>query len=111
MYKEIIEGARLKDLFPELPENLLEGTVEVWIKPHGGENPKIEKLLEKIHKRIAQTSYMGKEKEVFFLEDEELDFDTRRNLLQKLKETGYEADFKEGSRGTLVLTVIWSNKK
>ncbi len=111
MYKEIIDGILLKEIFPELPEDLLRGKVEVWIKPQGDENPKLEKLLEKINKKVARTSYLGKEKEVLFLEDEGQDYEFKRSLLQRLKETGYEADLKEGARGTLVLSLAWSNKK
>ncbi len=59
----------------------------------------------------ACTAHLGKEKEVFFIEDEELEKDLRRSLLTALKEQGYEADLKEGARDTLVLTVNWKNEK
>lgn len=110
MYKEIIDGERLRELFPNLPEEFLKGKVEVRLKPHEDENPKMEKILNKIENKVARTSYLGKEKEIFFFDDEDLDLDYRRTFLQRLKENGYEADLKEGARGTLVLTLNWSNK-
>lgn len=110
MYKEVIDAERLRGIL-DLPEELLCGKVEVIVNPYGLENLKVTKLLDKINKRVDRTSYLGKEKEVFFLEDDDLDYDLRRTLLQSLKENGYEANLKEGARETLVLTLTWSNVK
>ncbi len=111
MHREIIDGVRLKEILPNLPEELLKGKVEVVVKPYASEDLKVTKLLDKISRRVEQTAYLGKEKEVFFIEDEELEKDLRRSLLTALKEQGYEADLKEGARDTLVLTVNWKNEK
>lgn len=111
MHREIIDGDKLKDILPDFPEELQKGKVEVIVKPYGDENQKLMKLLEKIQRRVERTSYLGKEKEVFFLEADELETDLRRALLQSLKDIGYEARLKEGARGTTVLTLAWTNKK
>ena len=111
MHREIIDGLKLKEIFPNLSEELLKGKVEVVVKPYGHGNLKVTKLLDKISKKVDQSAYLGKEKEVFFIEDDELEKDLRRPLNLALKELGYEADFKEGARDTLVLTLNWTNKK
>ncbi|NLB19838.1 MAG: hypothetical protein GX829_03155 [Clostridium sp.] len=111
MHREIIDGLKLKEILPNLPEELLKGKVEVVVKPYGNENLKVTKLLDKINRRVERSAYLGKEKEVFFIEEEEIEQDLRRSLLQALKEQGYEAELKEGARDTLVLKLNWSNEK
>lgn len=111
MHREIIDGQKLKEILPNLPNEYFKGKVEVIIKPYGNDDPKVTKLLEKIERRVKRIAYLGKETEVFFLEDDELESDLRRSFLQALKELGYEADLKEGARETLVLTLNWVNKE
>lgn len=111
MYREIIDGEILREVLPGLPEELLKGKVEVSVKLYGSKNVKLEKLLDKINRKVSRTAYLGKEEEVFFFEDDEVDFDLRRSLLQRLKEAGYDAILREGARETLVLTLSWTNDK
>ncbi|MFH5837192.1 hypothetical protein ACHAL6_14115 [Proteiniclasticum sp. C24MP] len=109
MYRDVIDGEKLKKLLPDLPDDLSEIKLEIFVRALSDETVKIEDILQKIKKRVGRSSYLGKEKEVFFFEEDELIEDLRKPLLVKLKELGYTANLKEGARGTVVITVNWKN--
>lgn len=109
MYRDVIDGETLKKLLPDLPADLSDIKLEIFVKALSDETAKIEDLLQKIKKRVGRSSYLGKEKEVFFFEGDELIEDLRKPLISKLKELGYTAEHKEGARGTVVITVSWKN--
>lgn len=109
MYRDVIDGEKLKQLLPDLPDDLSDIRLEIFVRALSDETAKIEDLLQKIKKRIGRSSYLGKEKEVFFFEEDEIEEDLRKPLLAKLKELGYTATLKEGARGTVVITVNWKN--
>jgi hypothetical protein len=109
MYRDVIDGGKLKQLLPDLPDDLSDIRLEIFVRALSDETAKIEDVLQKIKKRIGRSSYLGKEKEVFFFEEDEIEEDLRKPLLVKLKELGYTANLKEGARGTVVITVNWKN--
>jgi len=109
MYRDVIDGDKLKKLLPDLPEDLSEKRLEIFVREFSDDTAKIEEALQKIKKRVGRTSYLGKEREVFFFESDELSEETRKPLVSKLKELGYTADLKEGARGTVVITICWKN--
>ena len=73
------------------------------------ESKKLEEVLQKIKKQVNRSAFLGKEKEVFFFEADDVPEDLRKPLTSKLKELGYSADIKEGARGTVILTIRWKN--
>ncbi len=109
MYRDVIDGEKLKKIIPDLPDELSEMRLEIFIRAFTDDTAKIEKVLQKIKKRVARSSYLGKDKEVFFFEEDELTEDMRKPLISKLKELGYTSEHKEGARGTVVVTVHWKN--
>lgn len=109
MYRDVIDGEKLKKLLPDLPDDLSDNKLEIFVRVLSDNTAKIEDLLQKIKKRVGRSSYLGKEKEVFFFEGDELVEDLRKPLISKLKELGYTAEHKEGARGTVVITVNWKN--
>lgn len=109
MYRDVIDGEKLKKLLPDLPEDLSGVKLEVFVRALSDETVRIEDLLQTIKKRVGRSSYLGKEKEVFFFEEDELVEELRRPLIVKLKELGFSAEHKEGARGTVVVTVNWKN--
>lgn len=109
MYRDIIEGRDLAELLPDLPEEFRNKTLEIYIRVQEEEEKALESFLQRIKRRVQRGAYLGKEQEVFFFEGEELPQDWRRPLIGKLKELGYQAEAKEGARGTVVLTVSWVN--
>lgn len=109
MYRDIIEGEKLKEILPDLPEEFRNVKLEIYIQEYVNEDQKIEKILQQAKKKIIHAAYLGKEKEVIFFDDDELTKDYRRPLLTKLKELGYNAELKEGALGTVIITVSWKN--
>lgn len=109
MYRDIIDGEQLKKLLPDLPEDLSRMKLEIFVREFSDDSAKIEEALKKIRKRISRSAYLGKEREVFFFESDELLEDQRKPLISKLKELGYASDLKEGARGTVVITISWKN--
>lgn len=109
MYRDVIDGDKLKRLLPDLPDDLSDIRLEIFVREFSDDTAKIEEVLQKIKKRVGRTSYLGKEKEVFFFESDELNDDMRKPLISKLKELGYTADLKEGARGNVVITLSWKN--
>lgn len=109
MYRDIIDGQKLRALLPDLPEELHVEKIEVFMRPYSEESEMLEDLLQKIKKRVLQSQFLGKEKEVFFFSLDELPEDLKKPLQSKLKETGFGVDMKEGARHTVVLTVSWRN--
>lgn len=109
MYRDLIDGDKLKKLLPDLPDDLSDIRLEIFVREFSDDTAKIEEVLQKIKKRVGRTSYLGKEKEVFFFESDELSDEMRRPLLSKLKELGFTAELKEGARGTVVITIVWKN--
>lgn len=109
MYRDVIDGDSLKKLLPDLPDDLSGKSLEIFVREFSDDTAKIEEVLQKIKKRIGRTSYLGKEKEVFFFEGDVLSEEMRKPLLSKLKELGYASELKEGARGTVVITISWKN--
>ena len=109
MYRDVIDGDKLKKLLPDLPEDLSNGKLEIFIRPYSDESKKLEEVLQKIKKQVNRSAFLGKEKEVFFFEADDVPEDLRKPLTSKLKELGYSADIKEGARGTVILTIRWKN--
>lgn len=109
MYRDIIDGEKLNELLVNLPEEFKHVKLEIFIREYVDENAKIEEILLKVKKKVLHAAYLGKEKEVIFFDEDELQKDLRRPLTVKLKELGYSADYKEGARGTVILTVVWKN--
>jgi len=109
MYRDIIDGEKLKELLPDLPEDLSNGKLEIFIRTYSDDAKKFEDVLQKIKKQVNRSAFLGKEKEVFFFEADEIPEELRKPLASKLKELGYSADIKEGARGTVILTIRWKN--
>jgi hypothetical protein len=109
MYRDTIDGDQLKKLLPDLPDDLSRIRLEIFVREFSDDSAKIEEALQKIKKRVGRSAYLGKEKEVFFFEADELMEDLRKPLLSKLKELGYTCDLKEGARGTVVISLSWKN--
>ena len=109
MYRDIIEGEKLKEILPDLPEKFKNVKLEIYIQEYVDEDQKIDNILQQAKKKIFHAAYLGKEKEVIFFDDDELTKDFRRPLLTKLKELGYTAELKEGALGTVIITVWWKN--
>lgn len=109
MYRDIIDGDQLKKLLPDLPEDLSNGKLEIFIRPYSDDSKILEEVLQKIKKQVNRSAFLGKEKEVFFFESDDVPEEQRKPLTSKLKELGYSADIKEGARGTLILTIRWKN--
>lgn len=109
MYRDIIDGDKLKKLLPDLPEDLSNGALEIFIRPYSDDSKILEEVLQKIKKQVNRSAFLGKEKEVFFFESDDIPEELRKPLTSKLKELGYSAEIKEGARGTLILTIRWKN--
>jgi fatty acid-binding protein DegV len=109
MYRDIIDGDKLKELLPDLPEDLSKGKLEIFVQAYSDDMKKMEEVLQKIKKQINRSAFLGKEKEVFFFENDDIPEDLRKPLSSKLKELGYSTDIKEGARGTVILTIHWKN--
>lgn len=109
MYRDIIEGAELKKLLPDLPEDLSQEKLEIFIRVYEDDTKKLEEVLQKIKKQVNRSAFLGKEKEVYFFESDEVPEELRKPLSSKLKELGYSTDIKEGARGTVILTLRWKN--
>lgn len=109
MYRDIVDGEKLNELLINLPEEFKHVKLEIFIREYVNENAKIEEILLKVKKKVFHASYLGKEKEVIFFDEDELQKDFRRPLMVKLKELGYTSDLKEAARGTVILTVAWKN--
>jgi len=109
MYRDIVDGEKLNEILVNLPEEFKHVKLEIFIREYIDENSKIEEILQIIKKKVLHASYLGKQKEVIFFDEDELQKDFRRPLLVKLKELGYTTDLKEGARGTVIVTVAWKN--
>ena len=109
MYRDVIDGDKLKELLPDLPDDFSKIKLEIFVREFTDDTAKIEEALQKIRKRVSRTSYLGKEKEVIFFEADELYSDIRKPLLSKLKELGYSTELKEGARGTVIISISWKN--
>lgn len=113
MYKDKIEGIKLKKVLKNLPGKYHDKILEITVKEYNKEDiaQNIKTIVNKIRKRIANRSYLGKTSEVFFFNGEEINYEERKNLEDILKSYNYEVDIKEGQRNTLVVCVRWNNQK
>lgn len=109
MYRGIIDGDKLRELLPDLPEDLAREKLEIFVRIYSDDSEKMEDVLQQVKKRVNRSAFLGKEKEVFFFESDEIPEELRKPVVSKLKELGYTAEMKEGARGTVVLTIRWKN--
>lgn len=113
MYKDKIEGKDLKKILKDLPEKYHNKTLEITIKEYREDEipQKIKDIVNKIRKRAANRSYLGKSSEIFFFDRDEIDYEERIKIKEILKSHGYRSEIKSGQRNTLVIDVSWDNKR